>query len=226
MRLWDLATGDPLGDPLTGHTGPWAVAFACPRAALLATASWDRTVRLWDLATGTPAGDPLTGHTGLVWAVAFARTAGPCWPPAAGIGRCGCGTWRPAPRSRPLTGHTAGCAAVAIGPARRAPCCATASEDRRCGYGTWPPATPVGDPLTGHTGPVRAVAFAAVLDGRPVAVTGGWDGTVRLCEVGRLGAAAPAATLRACPLHPAQPGVRTAHRLRRLQRRRHRPRCV
>ncbi|MEU8205199.1 hypothetical protein [Streptosporangium sp. NPDC049046] len=28
VRLWDTATGQPVGDPLTGHTGPvWAVAF-------------------------------------------------------------------------------------------------------------------------------------------------------------------------------------------------------
>jgi hypothetical protein len=35
----------------------------------------------------------------------------------------------------------------------------------------------VGEPLTGHMGPVRAVAVA-VLDGDPVAVSGGADGTL------------------------------------------------
>ncbi|MFJ1825218.1 hypothetical protein ACIO6T_17095 [Streptomyces sp. NPDC087532] len=38
---------------------------------------------------------------------------------------------------------------------------------------------PVGEPLTGHTGGVLAVATAKV-DGRPVAVTGGHDGKVRM----------------------------------------------
>ena len=28
VRVWDPATGKPVGDPLTGHTGPvWSVAF-------------------------------------------------------------------------------------------------------------------------------------------------------------------------------------------------------
>ncbi|MFF0776186.1 hypothetical protein ACFYUK_45365 [Nonomuraea wenchangensis] len=29
VRVWDLATGRPIGDPLTGHTGP-VNAVACP----------------------------------------------------------------------------------------------------------------------------------------------------------------------------------------------------
>jgi hypothetical protein len=33
--------------------------------------------------------------------------------------------------------------------------------------------TPVGDPLTGHGGPVRAEAVGALPDGTPVIITGG-----------------------------------------------------
>jgi len=59
VRLWDPATGTPVGEPLTGHTGP--VEAVCPvpgpgGRTLLATASWDKTVRLWDPTTGTPIG--------------------------------------------------------------------------------------------------------------------------------------------------------------------------
>jgi len=38
--------------------------------------------------------------------------------------------------------------------------------------------TPVGEPLTGHPGPVNAVAAAALPDGTPVIISGGthgWD---------------------------------------------------
>ena len=66
MRLWDPDTGQPIGDPLTGHTGAvLGVAFS-PDGHRLATASDDGTVRLWDPDTGQPIGDPLTGHTGAV----------------------------------------------------------------------------------------------------------------------------------------------------------------
>ena len=98
MRLWDVATGQPHGAPLTGHTdGVSGVAFS-PDGALLATASADRTVRLWDVATGQPHGPPLTGHTDAVCGVAFSPD-GTCWPPPARTARCGCGTWPPASRT-------------------------------------------------------------------------------------------------------------------------------
>ena len=71
MRLWDAATGQPVGQPLTGHTDAvTSVAFS-PDGTRIASGSCDNTVRVWDAATGQPVGQPLTGHTDAVYSVAF-----------------------------------------------------------------------------------------------------------------------------------------------------------
>ncbi len=71
VRLWNADTGQPIGDPLTGHTDTVrSVAFS-PDGHRIASGSWDNTVRLWNADTGQPIGDPLTGHTDAVNSVAF-----------------------------------------------------------------------------------------------------------------------------------------------------------
>ncbi len=69
-KLWDVATGHPLGPPLSHSAKVYTVAFA-PKGRLLFTGSYDGRVRQWDAATGMPAGPTLT-HGEPVWAMMFA----------------------------------------------------------------------------------------------------------------------------------------------------------
>jgi WD40 repeat protein/serine/threonine protein kinase len=68
-RLWDVATGRPLGQPLA-HQGPVAAAAFSPDGKTVLTGCSDNTARLWDAVTGRSLGQALM-HEGPVQAVAF-----------------------------------------------------------------------------------------------------------------------------------------------------------
>ncbi|MFC7592168.1 WD40 repeat domain-containing protein [Nonomuraea antimicrobica] len=78
VRLWDLTSGKPFGQPLMGHDGPvrtLATAVVDDRAVAV-TGGDDCTVRIWDLAAGKQLGAPLTGHTAAVRSVATTSATG------------------------------------------------------------------------------------------------------------------------------------------------------
>ncbi|WP_327003455.1 hypothetical protein OHA72_51690 [Dactylosporangium sp. NBC_01737] len=69
VRLWNPATGQPVGDPLRGHDGP-VLALAPIRRSdgdlLLASGGEDQTVRFWYPTTGQSAGEEFTERAGAV----------------------------------------------------------------------------------------------------------------------------------------------------------------
>ena len=71
VKLWDVASGEPIAS-LGGHTGEvWSVAFS-PDGTMLASAggTFDNTVKLWDVDSAEPTAT-LKGHTDVVSSVTF-----------------------------------------------------------------------------------------------------------------------------------------------------------
>ena len=77
VRLWDVQTRQPLGEPLVGHSEPVNSMAFSPNGKTLVSGSGDltgrndNTVRLWDVKTRKQRGKPLVGHSKYVYSVAF-----------------------------------------------------------------------------------------------------------------------------------------------------------
>ena len=182
VRLWDADTGQPVGQPLTGHTDELrSVAFS-PDGHRIVSGSRDKTLRLWDAGTGKPIGQPLTGHSNAVYSVAFspdghriasgsADTTVRLWDPDTGK-----------PIGEPLTGHTDTVYSVAFSPDGRR--IASGSADTTVSLWDADTGNPVSEPLTGHQDVVNGVVFSP--DGTRI-ISGSSDRTVRVwgVDVGR-----------------------------------------
>ena len=185
VRLWNPATGRPVGAPLhaSARDGVFGVAFS-PDGTLLASAGGDGTVRLWNPATGQPVGKTLHASGQItagygVRAVAFSPDGTLL---ASGGGDGTVRLWNPAtgrPVGAPLHASARdGVFGVAFSP--DGTLLASAGGDGTVRL--WNPATgrPVGAPLPASVGPFGGhggVAFSP--GGKLLAISSG-DGTIRL----------------------------------------------
>lgn len=197
LRAWDLISGKPIGEPLTGHSDCVLAAAITTRDARLValTGGDDGVVRLADVMTGKPAGEPLIGHSAPVRAIATCTVAGRPLVVTGGWDRT-VRTWDLSadPRSggqRLIGRHDAEVWAVACAEVYGRPVAVTGGGDGIARVWDLAEGREFGEPLVGHTAPVHTVATnqGPNGDGRPVAVTGSWDGTLRVWDL-RTGALA------------------------------------
>ena len=64
MRLWDVSTGAPIGEPMSHEDSVKGVLLS-PDGRWILSWSYDHTLRLWDASTGAPIGAPMR-YAGLV----------------------------------------------------------------------------------------------------------------------------------------------------------------
>ena len=186
VRVWDLATGDPVGRPFAGHAGTVNSVAAAELGGrpVVISGSNDQTVRVWDLATGDPVGRPFAGHAGWVRSVAAAELDGRpvvisgsndqkvrVWDLATGD-----------PVGAPFAGHAGRVNSVAAAELDGRPVVISGSADQTVRVWDLATGTPVGAPFAGHEGSVNSVA-AAELDGRPVVISGSADQTARVWDL-------------------------------------------
>ncbi|KAG8717314.1 hypothetical protein FRC09_014455 [Ceratobasidium sp. 395] len=178
VLVWDAHTGQPIGQPMEGHTG-YVRSVACsPDGAYIISGSDDKTIRIWDAYTRQPAGQPLEGHTGRVMSVAYSPDGAYI---VSGSDDITIRIWDARthqPVGEPLKGHSRSVKCVTYSP--DGAFIVSGSYDGTIRIWNAYTRQPVGQPIKEHTDTVYSVAYSP--DGACI-VSGSGDNTIRIWDV-------------------------------------------
>ncbi|MEV4096664.1 WD40 repeat domain-containing protein [Streptosporangium saharense] len=192
LRVWDLATGDPIGEPIAAHPeGVVEMALGeVDGRPVAVTGGYDNAVRIWDLATRRLVGEPIRlSNAERVDAVEVGEVNGRAVVVAAegwddATHKLPVRVWdlvTHEPFGEPMVGHTDFVSTVALGEVNGRAVAITGSVDGTTRV--WDLATrkQMGDPMISDSG-VGHVAFGRV-DGKPVAVSSDGDENIRVWDL-------------------------------------------
>ncbi|CCA76052.1 hypothetical protein PIIN_10052 [Serendipita indica DSM 11827] len=177
VRLWDVGTGQSLGEPIRGHDDSvQAVAFS-PDGSRIISGSHDQTVRLWNADTGRSMGTSLCGHASSVIAVGFSPDGSRIvsFSKDLTIRFWDATTGRPLGKSFLTREESVNAIAFSLDGSR----IAFGSKDNTIRLLDTNTGAPFGEPLLGHKARICAIAFSP--DGSQI-VSGSDDRTIRLWD--------------------------------------------
>ncbi|MFZ4701720.1 MAG: NACHT and WD repeat domain-containing protein, partial [Candidatus Methylumidiphilus sp.] len=174
IRLWDAATGEPVGPSFPKQNEALASVAISPDGKRIATGDSYKVIRIWNVITGELIGQPLSGHTEPVLSVAFSPDGSTL---VSSSGDTTLSLWNTTTGEKVgqrLEGHGGDVLSVAFSPDGLRIVSGSVDMTLRI----WDVATGsvIGKPLQGHEGYVTSVAFSP--DGRFI-VSGSEDGTLR-----------------------------------------------